>query len=107
MYTGHLMLDPVQQGKGGYMTRRTLFAAGACLLFAWVGPGARADSDNRVACHHDGTVVVDMSLAVHGYNRAAGDDRVGVLLRSLSVEKNREAKVKRAEQRENIFEGHP
>src|ERR1700732_746328 len=30
------------------MTRRTLFAVAACLLFAWVAPGAPADSDKRV-----------------------------------------------------------
>jgi hypothetical protein len=60
--------------------------------------GAWADCDNRVACHYDGPVVVDMPLAVYGDNHAASDDCVGVLLRRLSIEKDREANVKRTEQ---------
>jgi endonuclease/exonuclease/phosphatase family metal-dependent hydrolase len=47
------------------MTRRTLFAVAACLLFAWVAPGARADSDK----HSDKRVVKVMTR-----NMDAGTD---------------------------------
>src|SRR6266446_1167383 len=69
--------------------------------------GARADRDNRVACNYDGPVVVDVPPAVHGDDGAASDDCVGALLRRLSIEKNREANVKRTEQREDVFGSHP
>src|ERR1700692_4459267 len=66
----------------------------------------RANCDNRVAFHHDGAVIIDVPLAVHRDDNA-GDDRIDALFRRLAVEKNREANVKRTEQRENFFSSHP
>ena len=41
--------------------------------------GARTDSHDGVSLYNDGTVVVDGSRAIHGDDRAASDDQVGIL----------------------------
>ena len=50
---------------------------------------ARTYSDDRIVLNDDIPIVVDMPLAIHGDDGAAGDDCVGVLFRRLSVEKDR------------------